>query len=101
MEKLLKAQRLAVTDVGRGVTMEMVKKNRDAHAAKKGDKHDGGLSILDENDGVVERLVTEKVSEMVHAIATEALKKDAVDHLLATIDATEALEHQLRAKYNL
>ena len=99
MEKLLKAQRLAVTDVGRGVTMEMVKKNRDAHAAKKGEKHDG--SLLDENDGVVERLVTEKVSEMVHAISTEALKNDAVDHLLATIDATEALEHQLRAKYNL
>ena len=100
MEKLLKAQRLAAADVERGVTMDMVKKNREAHIRKKG-SHIDILADFDENDSLVERLVTDKVSEMVHAIAAEALKNEAVDHLLATIDATEALEHQLRAKYNL
>ena len=85
MERLLKAQRLAATDVERGVTMEMVRKNREAHASRKCENG----------------RVTEKVNEIDHSIGAEIMKNEAVDNLLATIDATEALEHKLRAKYNL
>ena len=82
MERLLKAQKLAAADVERGVTMDMVKKTRQAKHAR------------------VEQDLEQDVTKEVSVPVTDS-KKDAIDHLLATIDATEAFENQLRAKYNL
>ena len=98
MERLLKAQKLACADVERGVTLDMVKKNREEHKLKKEHRK---YEELNSEEDVVTRVLNEKVHEMVSAIAAETLRNAAVDNLLATIDATEALEDHLRAKYNV
>ena len=83
MERLLKAQRLAMEDVERGVTMEMVKKVRENRNAEK------------------EQVIIDNAKQEVIVPLMKDSKNDAIDHLLATIDATEALEDKLRAKYNM
>jgi len=94
MERLLKAQKLAIKDVGRGVTIDMVKKNMEAHRSRK-EEH--GIVHVPNRTSAADRLV----NEMIHEVSSEALRHQAVDTLLTTIEETEALEDQLRAKYNL
>lgn len=97
MERLLKAQRLAAQDVERGVTLEMVRKNREAHKFRKHQQ----IDHQNDQSSAVERLANQKVSDMIHTVAAETLRNDAIDKLLSKIEATESLEDQLRAKYNL
>jgi hypothetical protein len=103
MERILKAQRLAAIDVERGVTLDMVKKNRDAHKLGR-----IGKEATEDNDSspmhkIQHRGHVQRVSEDANARATasELIRSEAIEKLLATIDETEKFEDQLRAKYNL
>ena len=90
MERLLKAQRLAAQDVERGVTLDMVKKTRTAYMSRKHQQNEALDTRADHQD-----------NQAMHVAPADTLRNAAIEKLLSTIEATESLEDQLRAKYNL
>ena len=103
MERLLRAQRLAASDIEKGVTIDMIIQHQQEHARRK----DKGLvpsSFAIENqqswvENYAERIVHETSDSILNQIATDLVKAQTVRKLLNAILETEVQEERLRNKY--